>query len=190
MGFTSLIFHKPYDCLSQWTREVPSHTTIADYITDVPSDVYPVGRLDRDSEGLLLLTNDTRANKRLLSPTRHVDKEYWVQVEGIPSDEAINQLQGGVSIKAKGKIHNTMPCQVIRLDDPQVADRDPPIRQRKHIPTTWLSITLREGKNRQVRKMLASVGHPVLRLIRVRIGSYHLGDLAAGEWQIVAFIDK
>lgn len=185
MAYTSIIFHKPYDCLSQWTREVPSHITIADYISGVPDDVYPVGRLDRDSEGLLLLTNDRRVNSALLSPTHHVDKEYWVQVEGLPTDEAIQQLSSGVSIRAKGKTHHTMPCLVKRLDNPAVGDRTPPIRQRKHIPTTWLSITLREGKNRQVRKMLASVGYPVLRLIRVRIGSYRLGGLGAGEWKKV-----
>jgi len=172
---STYIIYKPYGMLSQFTREVPSHITLADLDYTFESDVYPVGRLDADSEGLLILTNDKTLNNKLLNPKNKSPKTYLIQVEGEPNKEAINQLEGGVNIRIKGKEHKTLPCSVSYLNyDPILPDRNPPIRKRQSIPTTWLSITLIEGKNRQVRRMLAVVNHPVLRLVRSKIWSYEL----------------
>ncbi|AFY50926.1 pseudouridine synthase family protein [Nostoc sp. PCC 7524] len=173
-----IIFHKPYGVLSQFTQETPKHRTLKDYI-DVP-DVYPVGRLDWDSEGLLLLTNDGRLQHRLSHPRFGHERTYWVQVERIPDADAINKLQTGVEIQD----YRTRPAKVRLLPaNPPVCDRDPPIRFRKNVPTGWLELTLTEGKNRQVRRMTAAVGFPTLRLIRVSIAHLCLDGLALGEWR-------
>ncbi|MAT54010.1 MAG: pseudouridine synthase [Saprospirales bacterium] len=170
------LLYKPYGMLSQFTREHPGQTTLADLDFDFPKDVYPVGRLDADSEGLLLLTNEKAAVKRLLDPKSHVAKTYLAQVEGIPMKEAVEKLQNGVIIKVKKKPFRTRPAQVRLLaESPQLPDRNPPIRYRKNIPDSWLEITLTEGKNRQVRKMCAAVGFPVLRLVRIAFGKWKLG---------------
>jgi 23S rRNA pseudouridine2457 synthase len=174
------IIHKPYNYLSQFTKEVPEHLTLAD-LGDFPPDVYPVGRLDKDSEGLLILTNDKKLNHKLLNPAFQHPRTYWVQVDGAPEPAAVEQLRRGVAIKVNKKIHQTLPAKVRILDpSPAIEERDPPVRFRANIPTTWLELTLTEGKNRQVRRMCAKVGYPVLRLLRVAIGALELGTLAHG----------
>jgi 23S rRNA pseudouridine2457 synthase len=173
-----IIFHKPYGVLSQFTQESPKHITLKEYI-DVP-DVYPVGRLDWDSEGLLLLTNDGQLQHRLAHPRFGHQRTYWAQVERIPDLDAINKLQSGVEIQD----YRTRPAQVrLLLEEPSVVQRIPPIRFRKSIPTAWLEMTLTEGKNRQVRRMTAAVGFPTLRLIRISIGNIQLDDLSPGQWR-------
>lgn len=173
-----IIFHKPYGVLSQFTQESPKHITLKEYI-DVP-DVYAVGRLDWDSEGLLLLTNDGQLQHRLAHPRFGHQRTYWAQVEHIPDIDAIHQLQNGVEIQD----YRTRPAQVrLLLEEPSVVQRIPPIRFRKSIPTAWLEMTLTEGKNRQVRRMTATVGFPTLRLIRISIGNIQLNDLAPGQWR-------
>lgn len=173
-----IIFHKPYGVLSQFTQESPKHITLKDYI-DVP-DVYPVGRLDWDSEGLMLLTNDGKLQHRLADPRFGHKRTYWVQVERIPDTEAIQKLCTGVEIQN----YRTRPAQVkLLLEEPTVSDRQPPIRFRKNVPTAWLEMTLTEGKNRQVRRMTAAVGFPTLRLIRVSIGNLQLNSLDLGTWR-------
>jgi len=177
-SFRYLIFHKPYGVLSQFTQETPNHSTLKDYI-DVP-DVYPVGRLDWDSEGLLLLTNDGKLQHRLSDPRFAHPRTYWVQVERIPDADAITKLQTGVEIQN----YRTRPAQVRLLpENPPVCDRNPPIRFRKNVPTAWLEMTLTEGKNRQVRRMTAAVGFPTLRLIRVSIAHLNLDGLQLGQWR-------
>ncbi|WP_042490808.1 rRNA large subunit pseudouridine synthase E [Anabaena sp. PCC 7108] len=186
-----IIFHKPYGVLSQFTQESPKHVTLKEYI-DVP-DVYPVGRLDWDSEGLLLLTSDGPLQHRLSNPLFGHKRTYWVQVERIPDAEAINKLCTGVEIQD----YRTRPAQVkLLLEEPQVSDacgwlreRNPPIRFRKNIPTAWLEMTLTEGKNRQVRRMTAAVGFPTLRLIRVSIAHLQLNGLQLGEWRELTPVD-
>jgi len=149
---------------------------------DVPSNVYPVGRLDYDSEGLLILTDDKKLNGYLLDPLHKHEREYWVQVEGDISTEQINNLQRGVDIKVNGKIYHTQKCIVKKFSEPpHVSERNPPIRFRKSIPDSWIKIILTEGKNRQVRKMTAAVGCPTLRLIRFRIEGITLENLLPGE---------
>ncbi|GGH81207.1 23S rRNA pseudouridine2457 synthase [Filimonas zeae] len=173
--------YKPYLVLSQFSTQDRNKQTLKDYF-DVPSDVYPVGRLDYDSEGLLLLTNDTRLNHRLLHPSFAHEREYWVQVDGAVGSDAIQQLAKGVVITPDGKPYHTKPCRVQLLSpDPQVPDRTPPIRFRKEIPAPWLQMILTEGKNRQVRRMTAAVGFPTLRLIRQRMEDLTLGSLQPGE---------
>ena len=173
-----IIFHKPYGVLSQFTQESPKHITLKEYI-DVP-DVYAVGRLDWDSEGLLLLTNDGQLQHRLAHPRFGHQRTYWAQVERIPDVDAIHQLQSGVEIQD----YRTRPAQVrLLLEEPSVVQRIPPIRFRKNIPTAWLEMTLTEGKNRQVRRMTAAVGFPTLRLIRISIGNIQLDDLSPGQWR-------
>lgn len=174
------IIYKPFQVLSQFTSE-EGKKTLAD-ILDVPKDVYPVGRLDYDSEGLLILTNDTKLNHLLLNPKHKHEREYWVQVEGIITDQSLKQLQSGITISIEGKEHKTMPCKAYRFDEePAVAERNPPIRFRKNIPVIWISLSLTEGKNRQVRKMTAKVGFPTLRLIRYRIEKITLLGLEPGD---------
>ena len=152
------------------------------YFFSLPKDVYAVGRLDYDSEGLLIVTNDATLNHRLLHPKFEHEREYWVQVDGAITDEAIHQLQSGVEINIDGKMYKTKRCKTERLrDDIVVPQRNPPIRFRKAIPAPWISIILQEGKNRQVRKMTAKVGIPTLRLIRHRIEKLELGNLQPGE---------
>jgi pseudouridine synthase/RluA family pseudouridine synthase len=175
-GHRYLAFHKPYGVLCQFTPDRPGQACLADF--SLPPQVYPVGRLDKDSEGLLLLTDDGRAAHRIASPTHKAPKTYWVQVEGVPDADALERLAAGVVIKS-GK---TLPCQVRVLEESEpLPPREPPIRVRKSIPTTWLEIVLREGKNRQIRRMTAAVGHPTLRLVRVAVGEIELLELGAGE---------
>ena len=173
------IINKPYGMLSQFTREVPAHRVLGD-LTNFPKDVYPVGRLDRDSEGLLILTNDRRMNEALLHPSRKHGRTYRAQVEGSPTEDQLAALRAGVTIRAKGKTHRCAPVAARLLateDTEDIPPRDPPVRFRKSVPDAWLELTLTEGKNRQVRKMCAAVGLPVLRLIRVGIEDLRLGDL-------------
>jgi 23S rRNA pseudouridine2457 synthase len=173
-----IIFHKPYGVLSQFTQETPQQTTLKQYI-DVPN-VYPVGRLDWDSEGLLLLTNNGKLQHRLSHPRFGHERTYWVQVERIPDVDAITRLQTGVEIQD----YRTRPAKVRLLwEDPPVGNRQPPIRFRKNVPTAWLEMTLTEGKNRQVRRMTAAVGFPTLRLVRVSIAHLRLDGLPLGDWR-------
>jgi len=168
--------NKPYGVLSQFTDKLGRKTLSSPY--NFEPDVYPIGRLDMDSEGLLLLTNNRGLADRLLNPKYSHEKEYHVQVEGNPTEEAINNLCNGVLIEGK----KTMPAVVKRLESGfSYPDRLPPIRERKSIPTSWLSITLKEGRNRQVRKMTAAVGYPTLRIIRIRIVNVLLEDMKQGE---------
>ncbi|HET6401575.1 MAG TPA: pseudouridine synthase [Candidatus Kapabacteria bacterium] len=177
MPYRYLIFHKPYGVLSQFTADVPGQRTLDEF--NFPKGFYAAGRLDRDSEGLLLLTNDGSLIKKLLEPGKH-ERTYLVQVEGIPSIASIKQLEGGVLVKG----YRTLPARVRVLEhEPAIPLRDPPIRFRKSIPTIWIELTLREGKNRQVRHMTAAVGHPTLRLVRTAIGPLTLGDLRPGQWR-------
>ncbi len=174
------IIYKPYQVLSQFSAE-GDKKTLKDFF-DVPSDVYPVGRLDYDSEGLLLLTNDTSINQSLLLPAHAHEREYWVQVEGALTKEALQKLQSGVAIQTNGKIHHTKPCMATFFSKPPVVfEREPPIRFRKNVPDSWLRLVLTEGKNRQVRRMTAAVGFPTLRLIRYRIGNLTVDDLQPGD---------
>jgi len=167
--------NKPYGVLSQFTDKEGRRTLKSLY--NFPKDVYPVGRLDMDSEGLLLLTNDKFLTNYLLNPKYKHEREYFVQVEGIPTSEALQRLRDGVEIENK----KTLPAKVKIIEEPDFPQRIPPIRERKKIPTSWISITLIEGRNRQVRKMTAAVGFPTLRLVRVRIKNILLGDLKFGE---------
>ncbi len=174
------IIYKPYLVQSQFSP-VAGKQTLADYF-DVPKDVYPVGRLDHDSEGLLILTNDKSLNHRLLHPSFKHEREYWVQVDGAIHEEALQALSKGVKISIDGKLHHTLPAKATFLQDSQMIPlRQPPIRFRKEIPAPWISLTLYEGKNRQVRRMTAKVGFPTLRLIRYRIARIELEGLAPGE---------
>lgn len=172
-----LIFYKPYGVLSQFT-DPDARLTLKSFIS-LPG-VYSVGRLDRDSEGLLLLTDDGQLKARLLEPRFGHSRTYWVQVEGRPSSSALDQLRQGVMIQGQ----KTRPAEVtLYAGDPDLPPRDPPIRYRATIPTSWLELTLHEGRNRQVRRMTASVGIPTLRLVRIRIGSLTLSGLSPGEWR-------
>lgn len=174
------IIYKPYLVLSQFTTQ-QEQKTLADFF-HVPKDVYAVGRLDYDSEGLLILTNDTTLNHRLLNPAFEHERAYRVQVDGAITNEAIRQLSQGVEINVDGKMYRTKPCTVRRLEDNiQVPERNPPIRFRKEIPAPWIEMILREGKNRQIRKMTAKVGFPTLRLIRQRIVNLELGTMQPGD---------
>ncbi len=173
-----LVFHKPYGVLSKFTDD-EGRPTLASYV-DVPQ-VYPAGRLDMDSEGLLLLTSDGSLAARLTSPSYKVPKTYWVQVERIPQEAALSQLRSGVVVKGR----RTRPANVhLFSEEPSVYPRPVPIRFRKSVPTAWLRMEISEGLNRQIRRMTAQVGHPTLRVIRVAIGSIQLGTLAPGEWRI------
>ncbi len=182
---TYFIVHKPFNVLSQFSS-TDGKKTLKDFF-DVAVDVYPVGRLDYDSEGLLILTNDKKLNQYLLNPLHEHEREYWVQVEGDISEDAINKLQQGVSINIDGKMYYTKECVVKKfIHSPKVSERNPPIRFRKLIPDSWIKIILTEGKNRQVRKMTAAVGFPTLRLIRYRIEKITLEDLLPGEMKIIS----
>lgn len=176
-------FHKPYGVLSQFNPnpDEPAQRTLAGF--GLPDGVSPIGRLDQDSEGLLLLTDDTSIVHRLLHPRFRHRRRYLVQVEGIPDESALDRLRrGGLEIRG----HRTLPCRARLLKgEPDLPPRDPPIRERQNIPAPWLSLELREGKNRQVRRMTAAVDHPTLRLVRVGIGRLPLGELAPGEWRIL-----
>jgi len=171
-------FHKPYGVLSQFTPDGSPNRTLAEFA--FPKDVYPIGRLDSDSEGLLLLSDEPELNQRLLRPTRKHPRIYWVQVERLPSDEALKKLAHGISIQGR----KTLPCRVSRLEpQPAMISRDPPIRVRKSVPECWIALELVEGRNRQVRRMTAAIGHPTLRLIRVQIGKFKLEGLPLGTWR-------
>ncbi|WP_421656481.1 pseudouridine synthase [Leptothermofonsia sp. ETS-13] len=183
MSYRYLLFHKPYNVLCQFTDDSSieqRRSTLKDYIP-VPS-VYPVGRLDYDSEGLLLLTNDGQLQHQLSDPKFQHPRTYWVQVERIPDETALRQLRQGVEIQG----YCTRPATVILLQaEPPLPPRNPPIRFRKTVPTSWLEMTLTEGRNRQVRRMTASVGFPTLRLVRIRIGYLSLEGLQPGQWREV-----
>lgn len=173
---TIIRFYKPYGVLTKFT-DIEGRPTLADYI-ELPN-VYPTGRLDRDSEGLLILTDHNTLKTRLTEPRYAHPRTYWAQVEGIPDKQALMQLRQGVVVQG----YTTRPAHVSLIDEPlDLAPRDPPIRYRKHIPTAFVQITLTEGRNRQVRRMTAAVGYPTLRLIRVAIGSITLDSLSQGQW--------
>jgi 23S rRNA pseudouridine2457 synthase len=211
-----IAFHKPYGVVSQFTPDLPRRSTakaggspnrtLAEF--GFPKNVYSIGRLDADSEGLLLLSDEPEWNERLLHPRHAHEREYWAQVERIPTRESLDKLQRGVMIQG----HKTLPCRARVLDPqpevgrvtpcaprgsiipsdgahgvtrPTLPPRDPPIRFRKSVPDCWIGLELIEGKNRQVRRMTAAIGHPTLRLMRVRIGNFWLGDLSAGQWRVL-----
>ena len=171
-----LAFNKPFRVLTQFT-DADKRATLADYI-DVPG-VYPAGRLDRDSEGLLLLTNDGQLQAWITDPKHKLPKTYWAQVDGEPSQEQLDALRAGPTLKDGP----TQPPGVTVMSEPALWPRDPPVRYRKNVPTTWLEITICEGRNRQVRRMTAAVDLPTLRLVRVGIGDWTLGTLECGAWQ-------
>ena len=170
-------FFKPYGILSQFTSDNPSETLAC---FNLPKDIYPCGRLDKDSEGLLILSNDGDFVDQLINPKFDKEKIYWVQVENIPSEASLNIIRpGGIVIQD----YKTKPGKIKRLDQNfSMTERDPPVRFRKNIPTCWLEIKISEGKNRQVRKMTAAIGHPTLRLIRMQVGKFKLNSLRPGEW--------
>ncbi|MCW8092469.1 rRNA large subunit pseudouridine synthase E [Alteromonas sp. ASW11-130] len=172
---TIVLFNKPFNVLSQFT-DADNRQTLSDFI-QIP-DVYAAGRLDRDSEGLLVLTNDGKLQHKLAHPKAKTSKTYWVQVEGEPDQNAINALKEGVELKDG----LTQPAKVELMSEPTVWERDPPVRFRKHIPTSWLRITISEGKNRQVRRMTAHVGYPTLRLIRYRLGNWTIDGIPNGHY--------
>jgi 23S rRNA pseudouridine2457 synthase len=175
-----IAFNKPYGVLSQFTSDGSPNRPLSEF--GFPKNIYPIGRLDADSEGLLLLSDEVELNQRLLHPRNAHEREYWVEVERIPPVEALIQMQKGVVTQGR----NTLPCHARVLEpQPEVAPRNPPIRFRKNVPTCWISLELVEGKNRQVRRMTASIGHPTLRLIRVRIGQFTLGDIPSGTWIVL-----
>ena len=201
-----IAFNKPFGVLSQFTVESPGQRTLAEF--GFPKNVYPIGRLDADSEGLLLLSDEPALNEKLLHPRHAHEREYWAQVEKIPTPDALKELARGVTIQGR----QTLPCRAWLLDpQPEIIDvggsaccrpkiiemelgtatrrpsplippREPPIRYRKNVPDCWIGLELIEGKNRQVRRMTAAIGHPTLRLLRVRIGALRLEELPAGKW--------
>jgi 23S rRNA pseudouridine2457 synthase len=171
-----VLFNKPFRVLSQFTTD-SDKSTLADYI-DIPG-VYCAGRLDYDSEGLLVLTDDGRLQQRIANPAHAREKHYWVQVEGVPAERDLDRLRRGVTLKDG----LTRPADVAAIAPPEVAPRVPPIRERRHLPTSWLNIAIREGRNRQVRRMTAHIGFPTLRLIRHRVGDWSLGAIAVGAYR-------
>ena len=178
---TLILFNKPMNVLSQFTdaSSATARSTLSDYI-NFPG-VYPAGRLDRDSEGLLLLTDDGRLQARIADPQFRLAKTYLVQVEGEIGEEALDRLRRGVTLNAGP----TRPAEVRHIDPPTLWPRDPPVRFRKSVPDCWIELTIREGRNRQVRRMTAAVGHPTLRLVRWQVGEWSLEGLAPGEWREV-----
>jgi 23S rRNA pseudouridine2457 synthase len=196
-----LAFNKPFGVLSQFTGDGSPNRALAEF--QFPKNVYPIGRLDADSEGLLLLSDEPAWNERLLQPRHAHEREYWVQVERIPTPENLKQLGAGISIQGR----KTLPCRAwllepqpvvvaasLRLEEVDarrqhytiIPPRVPPIRFRKNVPDCWIGLELIEGKNRQVRRMTAAIGHPALRLMRVRIGGLKLGELVAGKWKTLS----
>jgi 23S rRNA pseudouridine2457 synthase len=177
-----ILFNKPYGVLSQFTDRgsETARATLSDYIHR--AGVYPAGRLDRDSEGLLLLTDDGRLQARIADPRFKLAKTYLVQIEGEPEEAALERLRRGVVLKDGP----TLPAEAERIEAPELWPRDPPVRFRKSVPDSWIGLTIREGRNRQVRRMTAAVGHPTLRLVRWSIGDWSLEGIAQGEWREVA----
>jgi 23S rRNA pseudouridine2457 synthase len=173
-----ILFNKPFGVLTQFT-DGDGRPTLADYITT--KGVYAAGRLDRDSEGLVLLTDDGKLQHQLTTPGKKSWKTYWVQVENIPNHQAIERLEQGVALKDGP----TLPAKIRKIDSPELWPRTPPVRFRAKIPTQWLEISLQEGRNRQIRRMTACVGHPTLRLVRIAIGNWKLKLLQPGEWLTV-----
>jgi 23S rRNA pseudouridine2457 synthase len=173
-----IAFNKPYGVLSQFTSDGSPNRTLEEF--RFPQGVYAIGRLDADSEGLLLLSDEPGLNHRLLHPSQAHRRVYWVEVERVPAAEAIRELSRGVTIQGR----KSLPCRARILDpQPDVPRRDPPVRFRKQVPTCWIALELVEGKNRQVRRMTAAIGHPTLRLIRTQIGGFEIGNLPAGQWR-------
>ena len=174
---TTIALHKPYGVLSRFTPDGSKWRTLAELA--LPRDLWPIGRLDADSEGLLILSADKSLVDRLLSPRHQHRKVYWAQVERIPEPSALAQLEAGVILDGE----RTRPARARRIEPPDLPPRDPPIRYRKSVADCWIELTITEGKNRQVRRMTAAAGHPTLRLVRAAIGHYDLGDLAPGAWR-------
>lgn len=180
-GAMLIAFNKPYGVISQFTPDGSPNRTLAEF--GFPKNVYPIGRLDADSEGLLLLSDEAELNERLLHPKQAHEREYWVQVERIPNEEALRELSEGVMVQGR----KTLPSRAWMLEpQPTVPPREPPIRVRKTVADCWIAMELIEGKNRQVRRMTAAVGHPTLRLLRVRIGRFELAGLAPGTWKLLS----
>ena len=172
-----LAFHKPFGVISQFTPDGSPHRTLAEF--GFPKGVYPIGRLDAESEGLLLLSDEASLNERLLHPDHGHRRTYWALVERVPTREALDKMERGLVIAGR----KTLPCKATLLDpQPEVPARTPPVRFRKNVQDVWIALELIEGKNHQVRRMTAAIGHPTLRLIRVRIGGYEAPDLPAGTW--------
>jgi 23S rRNA pseudouridine2457 synthase len=171
--------------LSQFTGDGSKNRSLVEF--NFPKNVYPIGRLDADSEGLLLLSDEAKLNEKLLHPKNAHEREYWAQVEKIPTPEQLKKLENGIVVQGR----KTLPCRAWILEpQPEIPSRTPPIRFRKSVPDCWIGLELIEGKNRQVRKMTAAIGHPTLRLIRVRIGNFWLGDLPQGKWRILSATDE
>ena len=180
-----IAFHKPFGVLTRFTPDGSPHRNLSEF--GFPSEVYPLGRLDADSEGLLLLSDEPGLNERLLDPSRAHRRLYWVQVEGIPLPEAIRRLGEGVVIQGR----RTLPAGAWILDpQPSIPARVPPIRARKTVPDRWIGLELTEGRNRQVRRMTAAVGHPTLRLVRLRIGGLSCDDLRPGFWRKLTAVER
>jgi 23S rRNA pseudouridine2457 synthase len=180
-----IAFNKPYGVLSQFTPDASAHRTLAQF--SFPPSIYPIGRLDADSEGLLLLSNEPGLNARLLHPRQGHQRIYWVEVERVPDAAALKALGRGPVVQGR----KTLPCRAWLLEQqPDLWPRDPPIRFRKNVPTSWIGLELTEGKNRQIRRMTAAVGHPTLRLVRMQIGDYALGELLPGRWKVLSEAER
>ena len=180
-----IAFNKPYGVISQFTPDGSPNRPLAEF--GFPKNIYPLGRLDADSEGLLLLSDEAELNQRLLHPQQAHEREYWVQIERIPTVEALRELSHGIEVQGR----KTLPCRAWLLEpQPEVSPRVPPIRIRKTVADCWIGLELIEGKNRQVRRMTAAIGHPTLRLLRVRIGRFELNGIAPGKWKMLSAADR